>query len=585
MRMPRAQTQVKMGVLCALALVLAAVSFTLLRPASRDQADFSNDAASSKVLGESSVPLRSAPGTLDLLAGPWQLTNTTLRDHKLYVRPSGLAIVQQSGKPGQANPPVNLYGVSLSAPDGFTLTAKLDGLAGRATVNIYGAPPLIEDELRAEEATLAITLDSGTCATVLSKQPGGAGIATRHSSLRPNTSHTLIVADHTGVVSIMVDGHGLLRLPDYQIFGSGHVWFGLDTADGFELSQFIATGPGISMMDARKLDTPIDPQGLAQLAERHRPGFLFGAAVALGPWVSDQHYRQLLGEFNTITTENVGKFQTIHPQPHVYNFADLDAIVAMAHKSGLSVHGHTLVFGEANPIWVQTIAQQRPSQLSPVMTDHIRTVVSHYRGQVEGWDVVNEPLADYNTTSGTYGLRKNIWYNAIGPSYIALALRAAQAADPKAGLWINEFGMEADDARFQTMINLVKMLQAQHVPLTGIGFQAHIDAGDTIEGDTHMNKTKLAERLEVLKSLGLKARFSEVDISNPSEYPVFADILSVCLKSTNCTGMTTWGITDRYSSSGALDDHGQYATGTGLPWDEQERPTAGLTAMQQLLRP
>src|SRR5207249_1822937 len=152
------------------------------------------------------------------------------------------------------------------------------------------------------------------------------------------------------------------------------------------------------------------------------------------------------------------------------------------------------------------------------------------------------------------------------PSYLAVALRAAHEADPHAGLWINDFGMEFDEDRFGQMLYLAKWLQAQGVPLTGIGFQSHIDDGDTINNDTHVDTAILRARIAAVAALGLKVRFSELDISNESEYPVFADVINTCRAEPACVGVTLWGITDKYSSSGALDSKGSFVPGTGLPW-------------------
>jgi endo-1,4-beta-xylanase len=303
--------------------------------------------------------------------------------------------------------------------------------------------------------------------------------------------------------------------------------------------------------------------------------------------VSDPTYRKLLGNFNSITPENVAKFQFIHPLPGQlpmdFNFAEMDALVSIAKKAGMKVHGHALVFGEANPQWVQSVARDDPGALKGIMINHIATVVSRYKGEIEGWDVVDEPLADYGAPSGQFGLRENIWYKAMGPEYIVAALKAAHAADPSTGLWLNDFGMESDPDRFQEMVTLVRWLQAQKVPLTGIGFEAHIDDGDTTDNDTQISIPMLESRLDTLKSLGLKARFSELDVTNASEYPVFGDVVRACLARSNCTGVTTWGITDKYASSGTVNGDGSYSTGVGLPWDSNERPTPAVGYIRQAL--
>jgi endo-1,4-beta-xylanase len=539
-------------------------------------------------------------GSVNLIAGQhWQINGVSVGQDAasgqadLNVVNTDRSIVKQNGMPGQLDPAVNLYGTRLQTSGGFSVSADLTGVTSEAVLSLYGTPPLIEDELRAEQATLDMSIKGGIFRVGLSDQPAGNMVAKAQRPIKLLPEHTIKVADSGGQLSFVVDGQPVTTLPDHGIFNSHQVWLGMDartTGGAFVVKSLTAQGEvggSVAAVDSRTQTITKLTTGLAALAQGKRPGFLIGAAVAPGPMVADPGYAALLGNYNSYSTENVGKFQTIHPRagnnPEDYDFADMDAVVAIANQAGAQVHGHALVFGEANPAWVQAVARAHPQQLQQVMIDHITTVVGHYKGQVKSWDVINEPLADYDTPAGVNGLRKDIWYNAIGPSYIATALRAAHAADPAAELWINDFGLESDDDRMNQMVALAQDLIKQGVPLTGIGFQAHIDNGDTINNDTHIDTKQLQAHFTALQALGLKARISELDISNASEQPVFADVYGACLAAANCTGVTTWGITDKYSSAGDLSRKGVYAPGTGLPWDKNLQPLAAVGGIKSVL--
>jgi len=561
-----------------------------------------------QIFQKSSVPLASAiapspsGASQDLINGRhWQLAGTSLVEGKvpgtarLQVDNTNLAIVKQNGSPGYVNPPINLSGTSLQTSGDFMISAKLSNVEHDSQFSLYGTPPLIEDEMRAEMGTLALDIDGNKLTVAISDQSRGDNVFKHTYAITSGSQHSLSIYDHNHLLSLKLDNQTLGKaFSDQGIFTSHHVWLGMAAVtpgSHFSIDQLTAqaeNGSKLTLVDGAKQTITQNPHGFAALADQTRPGFLMGAAVALGPVVADQAYDQLLGNYNAVSIENAGKFENIHPLhgnlPQDYNFSDMDVLVATARSAGMTVHGHALIFGEANPAWVQTIAKNNPNQLQQVMVDHIKTVVGHYKGQVASWDVVNEPLADYDTAAGQYGLRKDIWYNAMGPDYIATALRAAHAADPNAQLWINDFGMESDSDRFAQMVALVKRLQAEGVPLTGVGFEAHIDQGDTIgSSGEHISTTLLASRFKTLQALGLKARISELDVTNESEYGVYADVLSTCLKASNCVGVTTWGVTDKYSSSGDLDKHGVYAPGIGLPWSNSLQPLPPVRYITQTL--
>jgi len=146
-------------------------------------------------------------------------------------------------------------------------------------------------------------------------------------------------------------------------------------------------------------------------------------------------YAATLGsQYSMLEPENAMKWNPIHPSQNVYSFGPADNLVAFAQAHQMAVRGHNLCWYAFNPTWVTNLAATATTNMmSSVLYDHINTVLSHYKGQVFAWDVVNEA---FNDSAGNT-LRDSIWYNQpgiglSGTGYIEQAFRWAHDADPAA---------------------------------------------------------------------------------------------------------------------------------------------------------
>ena len=317
-----------------------------------------------------------------------------------------------------------------------------------------------------------------------------------------------------------------------------------------------------------------------------------GAAVSLEQLVSDPRYYEIAaGTYSAWTTENALKMQFVQPARGRYEFGAADAIFAIAKKNDIQMHLHTLVFGEANPTWVQELAQTDPDALRDVMLDHIQTVMTRYKGQVATVDVVNEPLADYDHfMSGQRELRDHIWHQSMGESYIDHAFRRAHEIDPAAKLFINEYGLEGsigdggDTERWDAFLALIDRLLARGVPVHGVGFQSHVyESGDEIDPEVFQS------RINALRQRGLVFRISEADVhaddGREAQAAEFAGLAQICRNNEDvCMGITTWGVTEATGSTGYIDDSGHFIPGEGLMYDVTGQPLPAVVAVRDILK-
>jgi endo-1,4-beta-xylanase len=207
-------------------------------------------------------------------------------------------------------------------------------------------------------------------------------------------------------------------------------------------------------------------------------------------------------QFNTISPENILKWEAVHPQSDKYNFEAADRYVAFGEKHKMFVIGHTLVWHQQTPEQVFKDAKGKfvsRDELLKRMREHIFAVVGRYKGKIKGWDVVNEALNDDGT------LRESLWMKIIGEDYIAKAFEFAHEADPNAELYYNDYSLEREP-KLKGAIKLVKSLQAKKIPITAVGLQGH---NSLTFPTVRQQETAIGE----FAKLGIKICITELDIS------------------------------------------------------------------------
>ncbi|GAA0254958.1 endo-1,4-beta-xylanase [Saccharothrix mutabilis subsp. mutabilis] len=258
-------------------------------------------------------------------------------------------------------------------------------------------------------------------------------------------------------------------------------------------------------------------------------GRYFGAAVAAGRLGDSQYTTILNREFNSITAENEMKWDATEPSRGTFTFGGADRIANHARANGKRLRGHTLVWHSQLPTWVRDIRDA--ATLRSVMNNHITTVATRYRGQIDSWDVVNEAFAD-----GTTQLRPSVFRDVLGSGFIEEAFRTARAADPAAKLCYNDYSVEDwNAAKTQGMYALVRDFKARGVPIDCVGFQAHFGSG----GPPATFQTTLTN----FAALGVDVQITELDIAG-APTTGYANTVRACLNVPRCTGITVWGIRD-----------------------------------------
>ncbi|MFK4600340.1 endo-1,4-beta-xylanase [Streptomyces pristinaespiralis] len=258
-------------------------------------------------------------------------------------------------------------------------------------------------------------------------------------------------------------------------------------------------------------------------------GRYFGVAIA-GNRLSDSMYATIAArEFNSVTAENEMKIDATEPQRGQFNFTAADRVYNWAVQNGKEVRGHTLAWHSQQPGWMQSLSG---NALRQAMIDHINGVMSHYKGRIAQWDVVNEAFAD-----GSSGARRDSNLQRTGNDWIEVAFRAARAADPSAKLCYNDYNVENWTwAKTQAMYAMVRDFKQRGVPIDCVGFQSHFNSGSPYNANFRTT-------LQNFAALGVDVAVTELDIqgASPSTY---AAVVNDCLAVSRCLGVTVWGVRD-----------------------------------------
>ena len=274
-------------------------------------------------------------------------------------------------------------------------------------------------------------------------------------------------------------------------------------------------------------------------------------------------YTATAREFNYLTPENEMKWDALERNPGQFSYQNADRIVQFAEANYMQVKGHTLVWHSQIPQWVRDLTTHDDALAA--MERHITEVVTHFKGKIHAWDVVNEAFTDGNAprlrgsdpadaTSAQNANGNNgpdsPFRRLIGEDYIDRAFQLAHAADPDALLFYNDFNAEGTSAKANAVFNLVQSMKMRGIPIDGVGLQMHIGTGT----DGNRSADQIRQNMERLTALGLQVVYSELDVSlcgnadiaqrRQQQTQRLADVTKVCMDNPLCTAMTFWGMAD-----------------------------------------
>jgi len=237
-----------------------------------------------------------------------------------------------------------------------------------------------------------------------------------------------------------------------------------------------------------------------------------------------------------------------------YLIDDLEVIDLGAAASASSAAPLKSGVFRSGAITINKTPEEKAEILNKALIDYIDAVVTHYKGVIGAWDVVNEPLDDNGAVrAGLEDLSATstfYWSYYLGKDYAVTAFKTAQAADPDAKLFINDYGLESlNGAKLQGMVTYVQYIESQGAKIDGIGTQMHMNLTTDTTAVDNMFKTlaatgKLIKITEMDIAIGSASPTADQYATQANLYHYVVDSYMKNIPSAQQYGITVWGVSD-----------------------------------------
>lgn len=313
----------------------------------------------------------------------------------------------------------------------------------------------------------------------------------------------------------------------------------------------------VLLLGASGMNSELSPDKENETLRQYADKLGFGVGVFVQPryWKQDpQHKRIIETEFNRAVAWPV----TIQRERGHYDFDFMDEEMKMAREHNMKLFGAGLVYRSlSSPPWLHFLDRNcggwSEQEIDKIMKDDIQTIVRHGGDLFYAWEVVNEPVSKGHNGCWTYLFGG---YEHGGQDrMIAKASQYVYQANPNVPILLNDtFGQEGlDKGKVDDFFALIKRVRALGGRIDAVGTEMHLEAHRL--RPTYVDEFKYF--LDQARKNNLTAQVTEMDVyqgpegsfQDPYENQksVFYNIAHACLKDSNCTTFTVWGVADQFS--------------------------------------
>ncbi|WP_347840143.1 endo-1,4-beta-xylanase [uncultured Draconibacterium sp.] len=162
--------------------------------------------------------------------------------------------------------------------------------------------------------------------------------------------------------------------------------------------------------------------------------------------------------------------------------------------------------------------EEKQQIIGEALNSWVSGVVNACKDNITAWDVVKNPMDDYNPQELKTGKNKEqesgefFWQDYLGAKYAVDAFTyARENANTGDLLFISDYGLESNLVKCRGLIAYINYLDSQGAPIDGITTQMHL----TLESDMD----KVATMFELLAATGKIIRIADLKVSLDTSDP------------------------------------------------------------------
>jgi len=283
--------------------------------------------------------------------------------------------------------------------------------------------------------------------------------------------------------------------------------------------------------------------------------------------MDNSYFDVIKNHFNIITPENDLKPVSLAAnRGGAYNWSYADQMIDRLEENGMPVHGHVLVWHDWTPEWM---TKGTRAQVEDNLKNYITDVLTHFRGKISSWDVVNEAFRNFISEEEAEGDWKKClytdspWYKALGASYIETAFRAAREADPGITLYYNDNALDWP-TKAEAVCRMINDINTRYKKETGqgrnliegLGIQSHYQIKS-------FDENRVRQAFKKFSSLNIEISISELDVNTAgfeegsgrdkvmpeheasAQAAIYAKLFKIYREYASCISrVTLWGVDD-----------------------------------------